>query len=149
MVAIVLGARLQAGQVRTGVRFRIQLAPDFFGRQNPLQEAFLLVMGPVVDDGRPDNRQAEPIYGRGGVRARHFVRHDGLLHWTRVLTTVLLRPAHADETGLVQFAMPRHTRVKRVQFLFGRVVFEPLTHPLAKGDVFGGEVQIHRFSFYG
>ena len=63
-VALVLGARAQAGQVGAGVGLGVELAPDLLGGEDLLEIALLLPVGAVDDDGRADEPDAQAVDGR-------------------------------------------------------------------------------------
>ena len=64
-VAITHGAGAEAGEVGPRTRFAEQLAPALFTREHRPQEAVLLLIGAMGDDGGPRQRHEE----RGGVLA--------------------------------------------------------------------------------
>ena len=59
---------LQRREVGARVGLREPLAPDLLAREDRLDEALLLLLGPVGDDGRPAHGEPEDVRGRGGVR---------------------------------------------------------------------------------
>src|SRR5439155_24566389 len=107
MIARILSTRLERGQVRPRIGFRIELAPDFLGRQDLLEVALLLRFRAVHDDRGPDEADAETVDRRWRARARHLVLHERPLHRCPPAAAALLRPQHPDVTGVVQRAMPR------------------------------------------
>jgi hypothetical protein len=59
MVAHVLALGLQAGEVGPGARLRIALAPADLAARDLGQEALLLLLGAVLQQRRPEHRDAE------------------------------------------------------------------------------------------
>src|SRR5690606_7795094 len=144
VVAVDLGAALQAGEVGAGVRFGVELAPKFLAREDILQIALLLLLGAVVDQRRADDADAESVDAGRGVDARHLLGHNGLLHGSRVAAAVLLRPAHTDEAGVVELAVPLAALLDRADALAWHVRLQPAANLLAEGFVFGRIAEIHR-----
>ena len=54
VIALVLGPRLEAGEVGARVGLGVELAPDLLGRQDLLEVPLLLPVRAVDDEGRPD-----------------------------------------------------------------------------------------------
>src|SRR5206468_1900064 len=98
--------RLEAGEVRTRVRFRVALAPDLVGREDVLEEALLLFFGPVCDEGRTDEVQAEAVDGGRRVRQRVLLVEDDLLDEGPSAAPVLLRPVHREISGFAELPLP-------------------------------------------
>src|SRR5947208_1048304 len=144
VVALVLGARLEAREVRAGVGLRVELAPDLLGREHLLQVALLLPVGPVDDDRRADEADPEPVDRRRRADPRHLVLDDRLLHRRGGPAAVLRRPQHSHVARLVEPPVPRLARVEGLQVVLGDVCLEPAPDAFPEGEVFGGWVQIHR-----
>src|SRR5262249_52329505 len=87
--------------------------------------------------------QTEAIGGRRRIGPRHLVGDDRLLHGPGPAAAVLLRPAHAEEAGLVELAVPDAALRERGDRFGGHVLLEPGADLLAIGDVFGSVVEIH------
>src|SRR5262249_9568021 len=58
-LAVVLGTRLERGEVATGVRLRVTLAPDLVARQDLRKEAGLLGVRCVLHEEGPDHLETE------------------------------------------------------------------------------------------
>src|SRR6267142_1522211 len=144
VIALIFGARLEAGQVRSGVRLRVELAPDLLGGQHLLQIPLLLRLGAVHDDRRADEPDAEPVDGGRRAHPGHLVLDDRLLHRRGAPAPVLLGPQHPDVPGLVESPVPRLALVERLQVLFGDVALEPAARRGAEFAVFRRVVQVHR-----
>src|SRR5262249_58846200 len=63
MIALVFGARPEAGQIGTGVRLGVELTPQLVRREDLFEIALLLGLGAVMDDGRSHDADAEPVDG--------------------------------------------------------------------------------------
>src|SRR5213593_990038 len=144
VVALVLGARLEAREVRAGIGLGVELTPDLFGREHLLQVALLLPVGAVNDDRRPDEPDPESVDGGRRVDTRHLVLDDRLLHRRGSPAAQLSRPQHADVTRLVELPVPRLALVERLELVRGDVGREPATDLVPEREVFGGGSQIHR-----
>src|SRR5256884_13247 len=125
VVALVLGARLEAREVRAGVGLRVELAPDLLGREHPLQVALLLPVGPVDDDRRADEADPEPVDRRRRADPRHLVLDDRLLHRRGGPAAVLRRPQHPHLARPLEPPVPSPSRVDGLQIVLGDVGLEP------------------------
>src|SRR5689334_19546780 len=110
MVAPILGARLETGEVGAGIGFGIELAPDFCAGEHRGQEALLLQRRAMLDNRRAIDADMEWARCAG---ARQLVGDDGLLQRRRIVTAMLLWPAHTDKSGVVKFSMPGSLFVQR------------------------------------
>src|SRR5207249_10483403 len=73
-------ARATSGQVGAGVRLREALAPHLLAGQDAAEKAALLLLGAVLDEGRPDERRSHPdVDHAGGARARVLLGEQELL----------------------------------------------------------------------
>src|SRR5205085_453730 len=99
-------------------------------------------MSAVYDQRRAEQAQREAVDGAGQVGARHLFGDDGLLHWSSVLATVFVRPAHTDEARLIQPALPRFLLLERIQRP-RRMLRNPATHVQTKAFVFSRIIQVH------
>src|SRR5205809_6201555 len=115
LVAPVLGARLEAREVRARVGLGVELAPDLLGREHLREVAPFLPVGAVDDDRRPDEPDPEPVDGGRRVDPRHLVLDGRLLHRRGAPAPVLLRPQHADVARLVELPVPGLALVERLQ----------------------------------
>src|SRR5439155_25776378 len=96
----------------------------------------LQIVGTVHDQSRPDQPQGKAVDRAGDISAGHFLGHDRLFHRPRVLAAVFTGPAHADEAGVVQLALPRlflRERVERPSCMLSK----PLAGTLSKCLVLG------------
>src|SRR5712692_956237 len=144
VVALVLGARLEAREVGARVRLRVELAPDLLGGQHLPEVALLLPVGAVDDDRRADEPDAEAVDGRRGGEARHLVLDDGLLHRRAPPAAVLRGPQHPDVPRLVELPVPGLALVERLQVVPGDVGPEPAADVGTEGALFSGGSQVHR-----
>ena len=80
IVAVALGAGLQRGEVRSGVRFGIALAPADQAGGDLRQMLFLLRIGAVFQQRRSEHGNAERDQRLPRADRRHLLAHDlGLL----------------------------------------------------------------------
>ncbi|MNN23784.1 hypothetical protein D3C81_1371920 [compost metagenome] len=79
MVALILGARLQRGQVGAGVGFGIALAPADFAARNPGQVFALLRLGAIFQQRGPEHGDAEALQRHAAMQPLHLgAQHPGL-----------------------------------------------------------------------
>src|SRR5207302_8164161 len=97
--------------------------------------AFLLV-GAVHDQRRSDQTQGQAVDRARHIRGGHLFGDDRLFHGPRILATVLARPAHTDEAGLIQLPLPGLLLLERIERPW-RMLGEPAAHALAKALVLG------------
>ena len=99
LVAVALGPRLQAGEIRTGVRLAEPLAPQLLAAGDRRQEALLLLLGAELQQRRPEEvatLHADPVRGLGG---RMLDVEDQLLCRRATATAVGLGPGDVRATG--------------------------------------------------
>ena len=94
----------------------------------------------------PTKPMPRPLTAAGALTRAISFADDRLLHRARFLAAILFRPAHADEAGLVELAVPCLALLERLQLLPGQILCEPGAHLLLISLVLGGHVQIHRHS---
>src|SRR5665213_1469503 len=92
MIAIVDGASLYRGKIRTVVRLRKPLAPNLLCRGNLRDITGLLLGRTPLHEGGTDSRDTLEIDYRGRLRAVEFLMIDELLHQGGAATAELLRP---------------------------------------------------------
>ena len=85
-----LGA--QAGEIGTGVRLGIALAPDVLAGEDLRQVVVLLLLGAVVDQQRAQHRHAHAV-DRGAAVPLLLLQHDELLARRQRHAAEFLRPA--------------------------------------------------------
>src|SRR5260370_10062274 len=124
VIALVLGAGLQARQIAAGVRFAEALAPDLLCGEQGRQAALLLVFGPVGDNERPAHAQPDHVDGFGRLGDDHLVVEDELLHEALAAAAELLGPGDADIARVVQLLLPPAPALDKtlLAFFFGAVV---------------------------
>ncbi|MNT44670.1 hypothetical protein D3C72_1812070 [compost metagenome] len=105
VVAITYGAGLDSGQVRTGARLGIALAPPVLGAENSWQEARLLFRCSELDDHRGDHVDAKRHDPRGAER-RTFLIENVFLHRAPTRTAILHRPTGGQPSALIEQAHP-------------------------------------------
>src|SRR5438034_301564 len=143
VIAPVLGARAQAGEVRARVRLGVQLAPHLLGGEDLSQITLLLLGRAVDDDGRPDEPDAEAVDRRRRVGARHLVGGDGLLHRRRAPAAVLRGPTHADVAGVVHRPVPGAALLERLELGAWHIALKPRAGLVAERAILGREIETH------
>src|SRR5690606_20425778 len=103
LVAVADGAGAERGQVGSGARFAEQLAPDLLARPQGPQEAPLLLVGAVLEDGRRGHAEADPdaprvVVGRSG--GGQFGVDDGLEGAGGAESAEALGVVHPGESGV-------------------------------------------------
>src|SRR5579864_1546055 len=144
---------LQSGEIGARIWFGEALAPNFFGAENLRNEALLLSVCTVSDDRRPDEPQAQGVRHRRGFEKRHFLPKNRLLHQGGAAATVFFWPRNGCPAAFMKFPLPGSQVGKGFfQWLFPpfapilwNVDLQPLAKFVAKGHLFGGEVQVHFF----
>ena len=92
VVALVLAAGLEAGQIGAGARFRIALAPADLALDDPGKELLLLLLGGVFQQHRAQHPDAEAAQGRPGLQAAQFLVEDLVLFLGQPAAAILGRP---------------------------------------------------------
>src|SRR5580704_2316831 len=92
IVTIVDRAGLQRGQVRTGIRLGITLAPEFLATENLGDVATFLILGAPMHQGWTEQRDPESTRG-AGADALEFLVKNNVLQEGRTAAAVFLRPA--------------------------------------------------------
>src|SRR5580698_10393401 len=156
MIAVEARFGLQTRQIRSRIRLRKSLAPNFLSAQNLRNEPPFLLFGPESDDRRPDQAEPQRIRHRRRFHARHFFPKNRGLHQRRAASAVLLRPRNRRPSVRAQFFLPRAQVRKgflerllppRVPVL-RQVRCKPHAQLIAKSRFLRREIQIHRnFSF--
>ncbi|MCY1194126.1 hypothetical protein D9M72_54180 [compost metagenome] len=147
-VAFETGLGSQRGQVRTGVGFRVALAPDVLAREDARQVARLLFRRAVLDQHRAE--VDDPLVGQsGGAPALHLFEEDQQLGRRQRHAAVLARPGRRQPAfagqGLVpvaDFAQPQPARhVAQVLRVMGA---QEAAHHQAEAFVAHGVVVVAR-----
>ena len=98
LVAVELGPRLEAGQVRAGVGLAEALAPRDLALQDARDELLLLLLGAPLQDRRADQGVAEEVGAqRRAGPGELLVEHD-LLQQAQALAAVLGRASWRRST---------------------------------------------------
>jgi hypothetical protein len=106
LVAVPDGPRLDVGQVGAGVRLGVALAPELGPLPDRLQEPLLLGLGPVGDQGGPDQALPhDPDPGRG-VGPGVLLVPDHLLGHRRPPAPPFPGPAETDPAVGPQLSLP-------------------------------------------
>ena len=97
VVTVAHGFRLERGQIRTGLRLAVALAPNVFAGEHAGQVFLLLLVCAVDDDRRARHPQPDDQVQRTRrSMERHLLVEDELLHHRHVRTAILLRPGGGD-----------------------------------------------------
>ena len=118
VVILLHGAGLQGRQVRPGGGLRVADGKMGFTGGDARQEALLLLLRPVIHDGRPDRVKGDEGGGRAGEQ-RFFVA-DELFALAEVAAAVFLRPSqrqHAVLALLPDQALVQVAALGAAQFL--------------------------------
>ena len=105
LVAVADRARLQRREVGARLRLGEALAPDLVGRQDRREEALLLLLGAVGDDGRAAHRRGPSTFAICGARARAISsKKIACSIERRAGAAVLGRPGQAGPAAVVELA---------------------------------------------
>ena len=157
LVAVELGPGLERGQVAACVRLGEPLAPRDAAVENARDEPLLLLLGPPLKDGRPDQGVAEEVGAQRCLRSRELLVEHDRLDEREALPAVLLRPRRADPAPFEELLRPLavegpalvagHGETRRAP-PFGEVVVEPLADLDSKRLGFGWVGEVHRLRHY-
>src|SRR5205823_1051089 len=92
----------------------VALAPDLVRREDVLEETDLLSIGPVRDEGRADEVQAEAVDRRRSLAPCVLLVEDDLLDEGSSAAAVLRRPVHREVPGLAELALPVAPEAERL-----------------------------------
>src|SRR5439155_20038054 len=157
-VAAELRARPARGQVGAGVRLREALAPHLLASQDATQEAALLRLGAVLDEGRADQRRPHAdVDQAGGADARVLLGEEELLDRRGAAAAVLARPVEPGPAPLVQLPLPPARKAHLLRRLLGLAIVgrtpprgqvrdQPLMHLALEAPLGGVQAEIHRIS---
>ena len=98
VVAVAFGAGLQRGQIRSGVRLGIALAPADEPGRDLRQMLFLLRIGAVFQKRRPEHGNAERGQRLPRADRRHFLAHDLGLFAIEAAAAIFRRPMRHGPT---------------------------------------------------
>ena len=160
LVAVPLGPRGQAGQVRTGAWFAEQLAPHLLAPQHGRQVAAALFVGAVPDDGGAGHTDPDGEQTRSHVETGLFLTEDHRLDERATLAAELDRPGDAGPAAVVEAALPflslgdedvvevveRMAGRELPRFTLASVDLQPGPHVLAECRLFLAVVEVHRSS---
>ena len=107
-VAVQLGPAPDIGQVGSGARFRVPLAPDVLTGQDPWQEVGLLFLGAPLQEGVADHLDAEGVVAGPGWHPGpvELLGHHHLFERAEPTTSVCRRPRGGQQSVLVQRLAP-------------------------------------------
>ena len=153
IVAVIVRAHAQRGEIGAGVRFGIALAPEDLAAQSLRQKKRLLRIRAVVNQDRADHADAHRRQGRRG-RACALFGEDHVLNPSPVAAAISLWPCRRRPALPVQHALP-FTRDVRIgvdarQEIAGaaearrEMAFEECAHRFAEGVLFSAEREVHR-----
>ena len=106
LVAVELGPRLQAGQVRTGVGLTESLAPRDLTLQDPRYELLLLFLRAPLQDRRANEGVAEEVGAQRRTDASELLVEHDLLQQAQALAAVFGGPTGADPPAPVELRRP-------------------------------------------
>ena len=156
-VVLLLGARLDAGEVRARGGLGEHLTPDLVAVEHRAEVARLLLVGAVGGDRGAQHAHADDVEDAGDLRARDLLVDDHLLDRSQPLAAELLGPGDAGQSGLGELALPLAPGGDDlVLVLQGAlapqdrclrlVLLEPRPHLLAVGRLLRGVVEVHPVS---
>ena len=140
-----------AREVRAGPGLREPLAPDLVGRQERLEVARLLLLGPAADDRRPRHPEPDHPDVRRRLRPRLLLEVDRLEPWGQPPAAVLRRPRDPDPAAVVERAAPLadlgpvepSAAAAMATELVGEVLVEPGPQLLAEGSLLRRVAEVH------
>ena len=100
------GAGGERGQVAAGVGLAEELAPQLVGREDPGQEALLLLVRAVGQQRGPDQVDADAADQLGRPGPGQLLDHDVVLERAQAAAAVLLGPGDADPAVGGQLGLP-------------------------------------------
>ena len=106
LLAVLLGARAQPGEVRARARFGEQLAPDLVAAQHRGQESFLLLGRAPRDDRRAGHRDADREHAGRDVVVRLLFVEDALLPTRPAASARFDRPRDPGPTAFEHDVLP-------------------------------------------
>ena len=150
-VAVAARGGADAGEVRAGVRLREPLAPDLVGRQQRLEVARLLLLGPAADDRRPRHPEADHPDVRRRLGPRLLLEVDRLEAGRQPPAAVLRRPRDPDPAAVVERAAPpadlgpveASAAAAVAAKLVREVLVEPGAHLPAEGCLLRRVAEVH------
>ncbi|MNZ90120.1 hypothetical protein D3C78_1090740 [compost metagenome] len=143
-------ASIEAGQVRTGTRLGIALAPPVFAGQDARQEVGLLLGRTKLADHRPDHVDAERDDPRRPGPAVFFIENM-LLHGCPAGAAVLHWPTGRQPPLVIESAHPGNVVGLGDAFAvanplgqcLGQVLLKKRAHFVAKRELIASEMDIH------
>ena len=109
IVAHVFGARAQAGEIRTGARFRVTLTPADFAAHDLRQVLELLRFVTELEQCRAEHPDAEARQRRSCIDAAEFLLQHAVLVDRQSAAAVLLRP-HRTRPAFLGHPRQPHAR---------------------------------------
>src|SRR5258705_691567 len=113
IVAVALGAGLQRGEVRSGIRFGIALAPADQAGGNLRQMFLLLRLGAVFQERRPEHGNAEREQRLPRAERHHLLAHDFCLFRIEAGAAIFLRPVRHGPALVAHPLEPHLLRLRR------------------------------------
>ena len=144
-VVLLLGARLDAGEVGARGGLGEQLAPHLLGGQHRAEVAVLLVLVAVRDQRRAEHADADDVEDPRHAGAPDLLVDDDLVERAEALPAVVRGPGDGGEAALGELALPLAAGVDVVGGAVGRLVLvlvEPGAHLGAVLGQLGGVVQV-------
>ena len=129
MIAMVLAAGLQAGQVGAGVGFAVALAPTNLAARDRRQVVLFLLLIAVLQQGGAEHGYTKAVQGRACVNACCFLFENLDLCAVQSCAAVFLRPGrgcpatagHAFQPKPLVFALESEMTTAPAQVLLGFV----------------------------
>ena len=146
---------LDVGEVRAGVGLGVALAPQLGPPPDGVEEAVLLLVGAVGDQGRAQQALAHHVDAGRGVGPDVLLVPDHLLGHRGAAAAVLDGPAHTSPSLESEPALPREAEVAALVLQPGpaqppglgevprQVGLEPAPSLGSEGGVLGAVVEVH------
>ncbi len=143
------------GKVRPGVGLGVALAPELAPQPDRLEEALLLLLGPVGDEGRAEQALSEHPDTSRARGAHVLLVPDHLLGDRCSPAAPVGRPSEAGPAGFAEHLLPGEpdleplvlpsgaADVARTSELPDAILGDPGADLFAEGGVLGGVTQVH------
>ena len=150
VIAVLDAAGLQRGEVGTGVRFRVALAPDHLAAQGGTDVLALLLLGAQLEQRRHEHRDALVAEPGRDAGAAELLDDQLLLEHVRRGTVAAVFARHGaagvamlDQQGLPGLLGRARTRSGRKRGGLVAVVGDEGTDAVAERFVRGAQLQVH------
>ena len=152
LVTLESGLGLHVGEIGSGVRFAVSLAPPFVAAQDAGQETRALLRSAVLDDRGREQVLTHVIGASRCFGAHVFLGPDDLLIDRRAASAEFLRPPESDPSRFAEHLLPLDTNVEPDLFVAraaapaqggefaGHVGAQPVAAEFAELPVVGGQV---------